>query len=83
MDYSDDAFHTFMDLDNAIYHAVKRTVTNLHMAQAEKEKGIILMKGRGSQRHKGKLPCCLLFKQYCLLLEDTPPKNKKNLNDMG
>ncbi len=29
MDYSDDAFHTFMDLDNAIYYAVNGTVTSL------------------------------------------------------
>ncbi len=27
MDYSDDAFHTFMDLDSAIYYAVNGTVT--------------------------------------------------------
>ncbi len=29
MDYSDDAFYTFMDLDRAIYFAVNGTVTNL------------------------------------------------------
>ncbi len=29
MDYSDDAFHTFMDLDSVIYYAVNVTVTNL------------------------------------------------------
>ncbi len=29
MDYSDDAFHTFMDLDSAIYYAVNGTVTSL------------------------------------------------------
>ncbi len=29
MDYSDDVFHTFMDLDSAIYYAVIGTVTSL------------------------------------------------------
>ncbi len=29
MEYPDDAFHTFMDLDNAIYNAVNGTVTSL------------------------------------------------------
>ncbi len=29
MVYSDDAFHTFMDLDSAIYYAVNGTVTSL------------------------------------------------------
>ncbi len=29
MDYSDDAFHTFMDVDSAIYYAVNGTVTSL------------------------------------------------------
>ncbi len=29
MDYYDDAFHTFMDLDSAIYYAVNGTVTCL------------------------------------------------------
>ncbi len=29
MDYSDDAFHTFLYLDSAIYYAVNGTVTNL------------------------------------------------------
>ncbi len=29
MDYSDDVFHTFMDLDSAIYYAVNGTVTSL------------------------------------------------------
>ncbi len=29
MDYSDDAFYTFMDLDRAIYYAVNGTVTSL------------------------------------------------------
>ncbi len=29
MDYSGDAFHTFMDLDSAIYLAVNGTVTSL------------------------------------------------------
>ncbi len=29
MDYFDDAFHTFLDLDSAIYYAVIGTVTNL------------------------------------------------------
>ncbi len=29
MDYSDYAFHTFMDLDSAIYYAVNGTVTSL------------------------------------------------------
>ncbi len=29
MDYSDDAFHPFMDLDSAIYYAVNGTVTSL------------------------------------------------------
>ncbi len=29
MEYSDDAFHTFMDLDSVIYLAVNGTVTNL------------------------------------------------------
>ncbi len=29
MDYSDDAFHTFLDLDSGIYLAVNGTVTNL------------------------------------------------------
>ncbi len=29
MHYSDDAFHTFMDLDSAIYYAVNGTVTSL------------------------------------------------------
>ncbi len=29
MDYSDDAFHTFLDLDTAIYYAVSGTVTSL------------------------------------------------------
>ncbi len=29
MDYSDDAFHTFLDLDSVIYLAVDGTVTSL------------------------------------------------------
>ncbi len=29
MDYSDDAFHTFTDVDSAIYYAVNGTVTSL------------------------------------------------------
>ncbi len=29
MDYSDDAFHTCMDLDSAIYYAVTGIVTSL------------------------------------------------------
>ncbi len=29
MEYSDDAFHTFLDLDSAIYMAVNGTVTSL------------------------------------------------------
>ncbi len=29
MDYSDDAFHTFLGLDSVIYLAVNGTVTNL------------------------------------------------------
>ncbi len=29
MDYSDDAFHTFLDLDSVIYNAVNGTVTSL------------------------------------------------------
>ncbi len=29
MDYSDDAFHTFMDVDSVIYYAVNGTVTSL------------------------------------------------------
>ncbi len=29
MDYFDDVFHTFMDLDSAIYYAVNGTVTSL------------------------------------------------------
>ncbi len=29
MDYSDDAFHTFLDLDSAIYYAVNWTVTSI------------------------------------------------------
>ncbi len=29
MDYSDDAFHTFLDLDSVIYYAVNGTVTSL------------------------------------------------------
>ncbi len=29
MDYSDDAFHTFMDFDSAIYYTVNGTVTRL------------------------------------------------------
>ncbi len=29
MDYSDDAFHPFMDLDSAIYYSVNGTVTSL------------------------------------------------------
>ncbi len=29
MEYSDDAFHTFLCLDNAIYYAVNGTVTSL------------------------------------------------------
>ncbi len=29
MDYFDDAFHTFMDLDSVTYFAVNGTVTNL------------------------------------------------------
>ncbi len=29
MDYSDDAFHAFLDLDSVIYLAVNGTVTNL------------------------------------------------------
>ncbi len=29
MDYSDDVFYTFMDLDSAIFYAVNGTVTSL------------------------------------------------------
>ncbi len=29
MDYSEDAFHTFLDLDSAIYYAVNGIVTSL------------------------------------------------------
>ncbi len=31
MEYFDDAFHTFMDLDSAIYYAVNGTVTSLQV----------------------------------------------------
>ncbi len=29
MDYFDDVFHTFMDLDSAIYYTVNGTITTL------------------------------------------------------
>ncbi len=29
MEYTDDAFHTFLDLDSVIYYAVNGTVTSL------------------------------------------------------
>ncbi len=32
MEYAGDAFHTFMDLDSAIYLAVNGTVTNLRFS---------------------------------------------------
>ncbi len=34
MDYSVDAFHTFMDLDSAIYYAAKSRFSNVRPVQA-------------------------------------------------
>ncbi len=56
MEYPDDAFHTFMDLDSVIYLAVNGTVTSLLVFIQNKLNCVLKTKEAftGLERHAGK-----------------------------
>ncbi len=56
MEYAGDAFHTFLDLDSAIYLAVNGTVTSLPLFIQTILNCVLKMNEafKGSERHGGK-----------------------------